>query len=121
LCCKLNKVPSNGQMIFRIYHHFMYSYFRQTQIRKLCAKLITKNTYHTAFETFLPTYRCHNTKHVHILLSQYKTCTPTAVAIQNIYTYRCHNTKHVHVQPFSANISAYWQDIFLSRCFTTNQ
>jgi hypothetical protein len=42
------------------------------------------------------TYRCHNTKHVHLPLSQYKTCTPTAVTIQNLYTC-CHNTKLVHL------------------------
>ena len=44
------------------------------------------------------TYRCHNTKHVHLPLSQYKTCTPTAVTIQHMYTYSCHNKKHVHLQ-----------------------
>ena len=63
------------------------------------------------------TYHCHNTKHVHVplsqhktcirILSQYKTCTRTTVTtqnmytypvtIQNMYTYHCNNTKHVHV------------------------
>jgi hypothetical protein len=28
------------------------------------------------------TYRCHNTKHVHVLLSQYKTCTLVTVTTQ---------------------------------------
>jgi hypothetical protein len=42
--------------------------------------------------------RSHNTKHVHVPLSQYKTCTRTTVTIQNMYTYHCHNTKHVHVR-----------------------
>jgi hypothetical protein len=32
-----------------------------------------------------------------IPLSQYRTCTHTAVTLQNMYTYRCHNTEHVHV------------------------
>ena len=41
--------------------------------------------------------RCHNAKHVHVPLSQCKTCTCTAVTMQNMYTYHCHNTKHVHV------------------------
>ena len=45
----------------------------------------------------LYTYRCHNTKHVHLRLSQYKTCTHTAATIQNMYTYSCLNTKHVHL------------------------
>ena len=44
------------------------------------------------------TYRCHNKKHVHVPLSQYKTCTATAFTTQNMYTYRCHNTKHVQLQ-----------------------
>ena len=43
------------------------------------------------------TYHCHNTKHVHVPLSQYKTCRRTTVTIQNMYMYHCHNTKHVHV------------------------
>ena len=53
------------------------------------------------------TYHCHNTKHVHVPLSQHKTCTRTtvttqtckhtSVTTQNMYTYLCHNTKHVHV------------------------
>jgi hypothetical protein len=43
------------------------------------------------------TYHCHNTKHVHVPLSEYKARTPTALTTQNMYTYRCHNTKHVHV------------------------
>ena len=42
-------------------------------------------------------YHCHNTKHVHVPLSQYKTCTCTTVTTQNMYTYHCHNSKHVHV------------------------
>ena len=63
------------------------------------------------------TYRCHNTKHVHVTmsqyktctvpLSQYKTCTRTAVTIQNMYTYHSHNTKYVHVPLGSANINDY--------------
>ena len=43
------------------------------------------------------TYHSHNTKHVHLSLSQCKTCTFTTVTIQNMYTYHSHNTKHVHV------------------------
>ena len=43
-------------------------------------------------------YHCHNTKHIHVPLSQYKTYTRTTVTIQNIYTYHCHNTTHIHVQ-----------------------
>jgi len=53
------------------------------------------------------TYHCHNTKfvhlplsqykHVHIPLSQYKICTRTTVTTQNAYTYHCQNTKHLHV------------------------
>jgi hypothetical protein len=46
---------------------------------------------------FFLVYRCHNTEHVHVLLSQYRTHTRTAVTIQNMYTYCCHNTEHVHV------------------------
>ena len=42
-------------------------------------------------------YCCYNTEHVHVLLLQYRTCTRTAVTIQNMYTYCCHNTEHVHV------------------------
>jgi len=33
------------------------------------------------------TYRCNNTNHVHVPLSQYETCTRTAVTIKNMYTY----------------------------------
>jgi len=32
------------------------------------------------------TYHCHNTKHLHVPLSQYKTCTRTTVTTQNMYT-----------------------------------
>jgi len=32
------------------------------------------------------TYHCHNTEHVHVPLSQYRTCTRTTVTIQNMYT-----------------------------------
>ena len=61
------------------------------------------------------TYHCHNTKHVHIPLSQHKTCKHTTVTIQNMYTYHCHSTKHVHV-PLSqhktctctTNYSKFW-------------
>jgi hypothetical protein len=62
-------------------------------------------------------YHYHNTKHVHLPLSQYKRLqvplsqyktytlttvtiqkiTSTTVTIQNMYTYHCHNTKHVHL------------------------
>ena len=38
-------------------------------------------------------YHCHNTKHILVPLSQYKTCTRTAVTIQNLYSYHYHNTK----------------------------
>ena len=30
-------------------------------------------------------------------MSQYKTCIPNTVTIQNMYTYHCHITKHVHL------------------------
>ena len=43
------------------------------------------------------TYHCHNTKQVHVSLSQCKTGTHIAVTIQNMYTYQCHSTKHIHV------------------------
>jgi len=43
------------------------------------------------------TYHCHNSKHVHVSLSQYKTCTRITVTIQNMFKYHCHNTKHVYV------------------------
>jgi hypothetical protein len=42
-------------------------------------------------------FHCHNTKHVHVSLSQYKTCTRITVTIQNMYAYHCHNRKNVHV------------------------
>jgi hypothetical protein len=42
-------------------------------------------------------YHCPNTKHLHVPLSQYKTCTRIAVTTQNMYTYQYHSTKHVHV------------------------
>jgi hypothetical protein len=45
-------------------------------------------------------YHCHNTTHVHVPLSQHKTCTRTTVTTQNMYTYHCHNTKPVHVPIF---------------------
>ena len=32
------------------------------------------------------TYHSHNTKYLHVPLSQYKTCTRNTVTIQNIYT-----------------------------------
>jgi len=38
------------------------------------------------------TYNYHNSKHVHLQLSQYKTCTPTIITIQNMYTYNYHST-----------------------------
>ena len=60
---------------------------------------------------------CHNTKHVRVPLSRYKTCTRTTVTTQNMYTYHsqyktctrttvtiqnmctyhCQNTKHLHL------------------------
>jgi len=49
------------------------------------------------FSNFFRAYQCHSTKHVHVPLSQYKTCTCTTATIQNMYMYHCHNTKHVHV------------------------
>ena len=85
-------------------------------------------TYHCHNKNNYP-YHCHNTEHVHVPLSQYRTCTRTTVTIKtitlttvpiqnmytyhchnkniypyqchntNMYTYRCHNTKHVHVLP----------------------
>ena len=63
------------------------------------------------------TCHCHNTKHVHIALSQYKTRTHTTVTIQNMYTYHCHNTKHVHIPLSTTNFNAYFQDTGLARCF----
>jgi hypothetical protein len=51
------------------------------------------------------TYRCHDTKHVHVHLSQYKTCTRTAVT-----------TKHVRITLGFANINAYFQDTGLQGC-----
>ena len=63
------------------------------------------------------TYHCHNTKHVHVPLSQYKTCTLTTVTIQNMYTYHCHNTKHVGLPLGTANINVYFQDSGLPECF----
>ena len=73
-------------------------------------------------------YHCHNTKHVHVPLSQHKTCTRTTVTTQNMCTYNCHNTKHVHVPLLqyktctpiplgTININAYLQDTGLLGCF----
>jgi hypothetical protein len=42
-------------------------------------------------------YHCHNTKYAHLPLSQYKTCTLNTVTKQNMYTYHCHNKRHVHM------------------------
>jgi hypothetical protein len=54
------------------------------------------------------TYNYHNTKHVNLQLSQYKTLTHilsqyktrihTTITIKNMYTYNYHNRKHVHIQ-----------------------
>ena len=69
------------------------------------------------------TYRCHNTKHVHVPLSQHKTFTRTVVTIQNMYTYRCHNTKHVHI-PLSqyktcTRTAVTVQNMYTYRCHST--
>ena len=52
------------------------------------------------------TYRCHKTKYVRVPLSQHQTCACTTIKIQNMYTYRCHNTKQVPV-PLSQHICIY--------------
>jgi hypothetical protein len=43
------------------------------------------------------TYHCHTTKHVHVPLSQNKTCARTTDTKQNMCTYHYHATKHVGV------------------------
>ena len=63
------------------------------------------------------THNCDNTKHVHVPLSQYKTCTRTTITIQNMDTCHSHNTKHIRVVLFTANITAYLQDTCLPRSF----
>ena len=74
------------------------------------------------------TYHCHitkhvihNTKHVHVPVSQYKTCTRTTVTIQNIYTYHYNNIKHVCAPPGNGNIHASFQDNGLPGCFAAWQ
>ena len=57
----------------------------------------TAGTLKQCFSNFFLVHHCHNTKHVHVPLSQYKTCPRTTVTIQNTSTYHWHNTKHVHV------------------------
>jgi len=44
------------------------------------------------FSNFFHAYCCHNTKRVHILLSQYKTRTRTTVRVQNVWAVR--TTRH---------------------------
>jgi len=61
------------------------------------------------------THHCHNTKHVHAPLSQYKTYTHhchntkrtrTTVTIQNMYTHHCHNTKRTRTTVTIQNVHA---------------
>ena len=70
----------------------------------LCTAVTIQNMY---------TYCCHNTEHVQVLLSQYRTCnvvsqyrtcTHTAVTIQNMYTYHCHNTEHVLLSQYKTYV-----------------
>jgi hypothetical protein len=51
-------------------------------------------------------YYYQNTKHVRVLLSQYKTCTYTTITIQNIYVYYYQNTKRVRVPLGTGHIDA---------------
>jgi hypothetical protein len=46
---------------------------------------------------FFLAYHYHSTKHVRLPPSQYKTCTPTTITVQNMYSYHHHSTKHVLV------------------------
>jgi hypothetical protein len=88
--------------------HNMYTYHSQYKTCT-CTNVTIQNiyTHHSQIQNMC-TYHCHNTKHVHVPLSQYKTHTPSSViikktctritvTIQNVYTYNCHITKHVHV------------------------
>ena len=72
------------------------SMFRTTvhQIEQYLSKLFSCGT--VTIQNMY-TYNCHNTKHIHVALSQHKTCTRSTITTQNMYTYHCHNTKHVHV------------------------
>ena len=48
------------------------------------------------------TYRCQNTKHVQVPLSEHKTCTRTTLTVERMYPY--HNCYTLHVR---APISEY--------------
>ena len=85
------RIESYVRKLFRaVLSMLLFSRTSLTIQRKTCTRVTvtTQNMY---------TCHCHNTKNVHVPLSQRKTCTRTTVTIQNMYTCRCHNTKHVHL------------------------
>ena len=49
----------------------------------------------------------HNTKQVHVPISQYKTCTCTNITIQNMYMYQYHNTKRTSTSITIQNVYMY--------------
>ena len=46
---------------------------------------------------YMYTYHCHNTKRVHVPVSQHKIRIRNPVTMRNMYTYPYHNTKCVHI------------------------
>jgi hypothetical protein len=106
--CTLTNTTIQNTYTFHCHNtkHVPYMYYcRNTHIHvtMLQYKTCTRNTHNTkCVHVLLSQYTCTRNnvttpKHVHFPPSQYKTCTRATVTIQNMYTYYCHNTNHVNV------------------------